>query len=51
MMIAMTISPIKIGANNFIRKITIAIITINAIIPTIIAPMLAATKFLLIGIG
>ena len=45
MIIAMIIRPIKIGANISIRKIMTAIITINAIIPTIIAPILAVTKF------
>ena len=38
-MIAKTMRPIIIGANNLIRKIMIAIITINAIIPTIIPPI------------
>jgi Mg2+/citrate symporter len=47
MIIAMTIRPTKIGANNLIRKIITAIITINAITPTIIAPIFAVTKFLL----
>ena len=50
MIIATIIRPIKIGANISIRKIMTAIITINAIIPTIIAPIFAATKFLLIDI-
>jgi hypothetical protein len=45
MIIAMIIRPIKIGANISIRKIITAIITINAIIPTIIVPILAVTKF------
>jgi hypothetical protein len=45
MIIAMIIRPIKIGANISIRKIITAIITIKAIIPTIIAPILAVTKF------
>jgi Mg2+/citrate symporter len=47
MIIAMTIRPTKIGANNLIRKIMTAIITINAITPTIIAPIFAVTKFLM----
>ena len=46
----MTIRPTKIGANNLIRKIITAIIIINAITPTIIAPIFAATKFLLMMI-
>ena len=41
----MIIRPTKIGANNSIRKIMTAIITINAITPTIIAPIFAVTKF------
>jgi hypothetical protein len=45
MIMAMIIRPIKIGANISIRKIMTAIITINAIIPIIIAPILAETKF------
>ena len=45
MIIAIIIRPTKIGANNLIRKITIAIITINAITPTIIAPIVAVPKF------
>jgi hypothetical protein len=45
MIIAIIIRPIKIGANISIRKTMIAIITINAIIPIIIAPIVAATKF------
>ena len=50
MIIAMIIRPTKIGANNSIRKIMTAIITINAITPTIIAPIFAVTKFSSIGI-
>jgi hypothetical protein len=49
MIIAMTIRPTKIGASNLIRKIITAIITINAITPTIIAPIFAVTNFSLIG--
>ena len=45
MIIAIIIRPIKIGANISIRKIMIAIITIKAIIPIIIVPILAETKF------
>jgi hypothetical protein len=45
MIIAMIIRPTKIGANISIRKIMTAIITINAITPTIIAPIFAVTKF------
>jgi hypothetical protein len=45
MIIAMIIRPTKIGANISIRKIMTAIITINAIIPIIIAPIFAATEF------
>jgi hypothetical protein len=41
----MIIRPTKIGANILIRKIITAIITINAITPTIIAPIFAVTKF------
>jgi hypothetical protein len=51
MIIAITIRPTKIGANNLIRKIITAIITINAITPTIIAPIFAVTKFLLMMIN
>jgi hypothetical protein len=45
MIIAMIIRPTKIGANKLIRKIMTTIITINAITPTIIAPIFAVTKF------
>ena len=41
-MIAKTMRPIIIGATKLIRKIMIAIITINAIIPTIIPPSVPA---------
>ena len=51
MIIAIIIKPIKIGANILIRKTMIAIITINAIIPIIIAPIVAATKFSSNSIG
>ena len=45
MIIAIIIRPTKIGANISTRKIMITIITIKAITPTIIAPILAASKF------
>jgi hypothetical protein len=42
--IAKMMSPIIMGASSFIKKTTIAIITIKAIIPTIIVPIVPHPK-------